>query len=218
MRKTIHMMVATLAGGILLCSCGGMGTTGSNSSSNSGSSALGNILGAVTNGQTIGNAIGSILGTDKPKEADLVGTWKYRQPGVAFTSQNTLAKAGGEAIATEIKEKLNSTYSKVGFSATNTYLTLNSDKTFSGKIDGKSLSGTWTYSSSDQKLTMKTLLFSINCYAKKTTGGMSFLMESTKLLTLLQTAAKLSGNTTLQSIGDLSKNYDGVRMGFDMKK
>lgn len=28
----------------------------------------------------------------------------------------------------------------------------------------------------------------------------------------------LSGNANLQTIGDLSKKYDGVRVGFDMKK
>jgi hypothetical protein len=38
------------------------------------------------------------------------------------------------------------------------------------------------------------------------------------LLTVLQTAAALTGNSNLQAIGELSKNYDGVRMGFDMKK
>lgn len=30
--------------------------------------------------------------------------------------------------------------------------------------------------------------------------------------------ASLSGNTTVSTIGDLSKNYDGVRIGFDLKK
>ena len=47
---------------------------------------------------------------------------------------------------------------------------------------------------------------------------MSYLMESKKLLTILQTVSALSGNNTLQTVGDLSKNYDGIRMGFEMKK
>ena len=172
MKKTA-MIVAAIMGCAALSSCGGVGNRTTTSQGNSGTSVLGNVLGAVANGQTIGNVLGSVLGTDKPKESDLLGTWKYRQPGVAFSSENTLAKAGGEAIAAEIKEKLSNTYSKVGFSASNTYLTFNSDKTFTGKLDGKSISGTWTYESSDQKLTLKTLLFSINCYAKKTTGGIA---------------------------------------------
>ena len=50
------------------------------------------------------------------------------------------------------------------------------------------------------------------------TGGMSFLMESKKLLNLFQTLAAMSGNSTLQTMGDLSKNYDGVRIGLDTHK
>jgi hypothetical protein len=65
---------------------------------------------------------------------------------------------------------------------------------------------------------MKTLLFNINCFAKREVGGISILFESKKLLTVLQTMAALSGNDTAQKIGELSKNYDGVRLGFDMKK
>lgn len=203
-----------------LTSCG-FGTTGTSTASSAGPAAgniLGSILGAATNGETIGNMIGSILGTNKPKEADLVGTWKYKQPGVAFTSENLLAKAGGEVAATTVKEKLASTYKQLGVSSANTYFTLKEDRTFSGKLDGTPVSGSWTYDSSSQKLTLKTLLFSLPCYAEKTTTGMSFLFESKKLLSTLQTIASISGNSTLSTIGDLSKNYDGVRMGFDMRK
>lgn len=106
----------------------------------------------------------------------------------------------------------------MGINSQNTYLTINSDKTFSGKIDGKPISGQWTYTQEDQKMVLKTLLFSLNVYAKKTTGGMSFLMESKKLLNLFQTLAAMSGNSTLQTMGDLSKNYDGVRIGLDTNK
>ena len=218
MNKSI--IIAVLACGVMLSSCGTSGNTNTqhNTQTNSHQSVLGSIISAATNGQTLGNTIKSILGTDKPHESDLIGTWHYRQPGVAFTTENLLAKAGGETIATEIKEKLSDTYTKVGINSQNTYLTINSDKTFSGKIDGKPISGQWTYTQEDQKLVLKTLLFSLNVYAKKTTGGMSFLMESKKLLNLFQTLAAMSGNSTLQTMGDLSKNYDGVRIGLDTHK
>lgn len=44
------------------------------------------------------------------------------------------------------------------------------------------------------------------------------LFESKKVLTLFQTMAAVSGNRTAQVVGDISKNYDGVRVGFDLKK
>ena len=120
--------------------------------------------------------------------------------------------------AAQAKTKLTESYKAIGLRRDNTQLTFNSDKTFSGRILGRSINGTWTYDSSNQKIMMKTLFFTLPVYAKRTTKGMSYLMESKKLLTLLQTASVLSGNSTLQTVGELSKNYDGIRMEFEMKR
>lgn len=207
------MTVAGLAC-MALTACGTLGTTGSGS--NVGD-ILGTVLGAVTNGQTISNVLTSVIGIDKPTQAELIGSWRYYQPGVAFTSENLLAKAGGEVAATTAREKLSGYYSSLGITSANTQLTFTQDGQFSGMVDGKTISGTYTYDESECKITLKTLLFSMPAYAKKTTSGISILFESKKLLTVLQTVAAISGNTNLQTIGDLSKNYDGIRMGFDMK-
>ena len=119
--------------------------------------------------------------------------------------------------ATKIEQELQPYYDKLGFSASNTRITFNEDQTFSATIAGKSFSGKYTFDEANAKLTMQTLLFSFNCYAKREYGGISLLFESKKLLTVLQTIALMSGNDTYQKIGELSKNYDGVRLGFDMK-
>ena len=204
---------------LALTSCGsltsGQGTTGTTSSTGN---ILGEILRAATNANTVGNILSSVIGIDKPTQSQIIGTWKYYQPGVAFTSENLLAKAGGEVAASEVREKLKTQYQRFGFTSSNTQLTLNKDNTFTGKVDGKTVSGTYSYDPSNCKLTLKTLLFSVPCYVKGSTSGMSFLFESKKLLTLLQTAAALSGNSNIQAIGQISQNYDGIRMGFDMKK
>jgi hypothetical protein len=67
---------------------------------------------------------------------------------------------------------------------------------------------------------MKTALLGINIngYITGSTTGISLLFEGKKLLSLLQTVAALSGNSTLGAIGDLSTNYSGLRMGFDMSR
>ena len=209
--KTILAGLVCLA----LTSCGSLGTTGSGSGMGD---ILGSVLGAVTNGQTIGNVLSSVIGLDKPTQAELIGTWKYRQPGVAFTSENLLAKAGGEVAATTAKEKLAAYYNGIGINSSNTYLQFTQDGQFAGKVDGTPLSGTYTYDPQKCLITMKTLLFSLPAYAKKTSGGMSILFESKKLLTVLQAVSAISGNQTLSTIGDLSKNYDGIRLGFDMTR
>jgi len=204
-----------MAAAALVCaSCGSLGSTGSSI----GSSVLSSVLGSATNTNTLGNIVTSVLGLNKLTASNLVGTWTYVEPGCAFTSSNLLAKAGGEVAATTIKEKLQSTYSTVGIKSSNTTITLNSDKTFSAKIGGKSLSGTYTYDESSGELNLKSLLFSLKGYVTGNTTGAGFLFESKKLLTVLQTAAALSGNSSLSTIGEISKSYDGVRLGFDMKK
>ena len=78
--KTILAGLAVLA----LTACGTMGTGDSSGLGN----ILGSVLGAATNGQTIGNILTSVIGLDKPSQADLIGTWQYKQPGAAFTSEN----------------------------------------------------------------------------------------------------------------------------------
>ncbi|MCF0193252.1 MAG: DUF4923 family protein [Prevotella sp.] len=237
MKKAIKTLVALAVAATTITSCGqtglsslnqlagtmltGNGTTtqtaATTTTSNSGS-VLGSMLGAVANGNTIGNVLSSVIGLDKVSEQSLVGTWRYSQPGVAFTSENLLAKAGGEVAASTIKNKLATYYNSVGIKSANTYIQFNADHTYSGKLLGTPVSGQWSYNESQSQITMKSLLFTLNPYVKGTTSGISLLFESKKLLTVMQTLASASGNATLQGISSLSTNYDGVRMGFDMSK
>jgi len=214
-RKNIILVAA---GTLLLTSCGPMTQTGATNGTTDAANVLGGVLGAITNGDALGNILGSVLGTDKLTEATLYGSWKYSQPGVAFTSDQLLAKAGGEVAASQVKEKLKSYYNSFGINSSTTNLTLKEDKTFSGIIAGKNISGTYTFDQAQGLLTLKTLFFTLPAYVKGSTTGMSLLFESKKLLTFLQTAAIMSGNSELKTIGDLSKNYDGVRTGFDMSR
>jgi hypothetical protein len=66
---------------------------------------------------------------------------------------------------------------------------------------------------------MSGLILNINCYAKRNSTGISLLFEASKLLTLMQTMSAASGNSssTLGTISDVAKNYNGLRVGFDMK-
>ena len=174
-------------------------------------------LGAMMSGEGVTNAITSVIGLDKVSAQNLIGTWNYNGPGCAFMSKNLLAKAGGEMAAVQIEQKLLPYYQQVGISSSNTTITFNQDGTFTAKIGGAPLVGKYTFDEKEQKITLKTLLFSTNCYAKRELSGISILFEANKLLTILQVASALSGSKDLQTIGELSKNYEGVRVGFDMK-
>lgn len=210
-------------------------TTSTSTTTNSGYSAgsvvagvLGGLLGGGTTtgssstGSSIINGIlNNVIGSATFSQADLCAhTWKYSKPGCAFTSENLLAKAGGEIAASKIEEDLSKYYSKFGFSKSNTYFTFKTDGTFAAKIDGKSWSGTYTFDEKTHAIQLKGLLLSMSGFATRTTNGISLLFEQKKLLTLIKTLSKLNltGSTTMNAVSSIVDNYDGVRIGFEMAK
>lgn len=205
-------------------------TTSSNatSTSNTGSTVanvLGGLLGAVTGnssssstGGLINGILNNVIGSGTFSKEDLCHTWKYSKPGCAFTSENLLAKAGGEIAANKIENDLAKYYTKFGFNSSNTYFTFNSDGSFNAKIDGKAWNGTYTFDEKTHAIQMKGLILSMSGYATKTTNGISLLFEQKKLLNLIKTLSKFSGSTTLSAVGNIANSYDGVRIGFEMSK
>ena len=174
-----------------------------------------------TGSSIISGILNNVIGSATFSQADLCAhTWKYSKPGCAFTSENLLAKAGGEIAASKIEENLSTYYNKFGFSKSNTYITFNTDGTFAAKIDGKSWSGTYTFYEKTHAIQLKGLLLSASGFATRTTNGISLLFEQKKLLTLIKTLSKLNltGNTTMSAVSSIVDNYDGVRMGFEMTK
>ena len=202
--------------------------TSSSTTSNAGSTVAG-ILGAVLGGNSnssssagssiINGILNNVIGSGTFSKQDLCAhTWKYSKPGCAFTSENLLAKAGGEIAANKVEEKLGEYYSKFGFSGSNTYFTFKTDGTFAAKIDGKSWQGNYTFDEKTHAIQMKGLLLSMSGYATKTTNGISLLFDQTKLLKLIKTMGALKGSSTLSAIGTIANNYDGMRVGFEMTK
>lgn len=209
--------IIAVASAMLLAGCGFTGGTATNNGSDLGN-VLGSILGAVTQGDAVTNILYDVIGATKLSKEDVVGTWSYRGPGVAFTSENLLAKAGGEVAAAKARQDLEKPYQSIGIKSTNTYFTFNADNTFSGKVDGQPISGTYSYNPDNSEVKLQTLLLSTTGYLTRNAKGISLLFESKKLLTALQVVGAMSGNSTLSTVGELSKNYDGIRMGFDLSK
>ena len=195
---------ATVAGVLGAILGGSNADNGSNSSSNAGS-----IINGILN---------NVIGSGTFKQADLCHTWKYSKPGCAFTSENLLAKAGGEIAASKVENKLEGYYKKFGFSSSNTYFTFNTDGTFSAKIDGKAWNGTYTFDEKTHAIQLKGLLLSASGYATKTTNGISLLFDQKKLLNLIKALSAFKGSSTLSAVGSIANNYDGMQVGFEMTK
>lgn len=204
-KKSTASASTASAAGVLGAILGGSNAgNGSNSSSNAGS-----IINGILN---------NVIGSGTFKQADLCHTWKYSKPGCAFTSENLLAKAGGEIAASKVENKLEGYYKKFGFSSSNTYFTFNTDGTFSAKIDGKAWNGTYTFDEKTHAIQLKGLLLSASGYATKTTNGISLLFDQKKLLNLIKALSAFKGSSTLSAVGSIANNYDGMQVGFEMTK
>ena len=189
---------------------------------------LGGLLGAATGntsgstssaGSIISGLLNNVIGSGTFSKEDLCAhTWKYSKPGCAFTSENLLAKAGGEIAASKVEEKLSTYYNKFGFNSSNTQFTFTTDGNFSVQIDGKPWQGTYTFDEKTHAIHLKGLLLSASGYATKTTNGISLLFDQKKLLNLIKMLSAFKGSSTLSAVGTIANSYDGMRVGFEMTK
>lgn len=206
-------------------------TTTSTANSNTSSTianVLGGLLGAATGntsgstssaGSIISGLLNNVIGSGTFSKEDLCAhTWKYSKPGCAFTSENLLAKAGGEIAASKVEEKLSTYYNKFGFSSSNTQFTFTTDGNFSAQIDGKPWQGSYTFDEKTHAIQLKGLLLSASGYATKTTNGISLLFDQKKLLNLIKMLSAFKGSSTLSAVGTIANSYDGMRVGFEMTK
>lgn len=222
--KKINFFAASAFVGLsaIISSCG-MGTTGTtlgapsqvtpaatNTVQSSGQSSL---LGGL-----IGNVLGSIIGNN---ESSIIGTWVYTGPSVAFESENFLAKAGGAVAAQSVASKVEPYYEKVGIKPGSVVLKFNQDKTCSFKIKSKEHQGTYEYDPKDGTLKVSGSFGIVKfpkCNASIKLNQMSLTFQTNYILTAIGFLGSNSQSSTLQTIGTISKQYDGMQTGLQFKK
>ena len=170
---------------------------------------------------SIENVIGSVLGTDKVELKDMVGTWNYSAPAVSFKSQDLLKKAGG-AAATAIENKIAPIYKKAGI--TSLKLTIGNDSTFTMNVKKVNAKGTISKGTDGNYIFHFQALGKVNTgsmtayISKSATGAMDVTFDATKLIKIIETVAKYSNNATIKTASTLLQSYDGVTIGFKLKK
>lgn len=151
--------------------------------------------------------------------ASMVGTWNFTGAALEFESDNLLQKAGGSVAATAVEKKLDGFLEKLGITAGEMSFSFAADSTFQTQIRGKELSGTYSYDASTKKVQLKfSKLLSIHTTVNCTSEQMELLFPSDKILDLITFLTSKSNNTTLKSISSLADSYDGMMLGFTLKK
>lgn len=168
------------------------------------------------NKENIEKAVNTVTGKST---ASMEGTWAYSGAAIEFESDNLLQKAGGTVAATTAEKKLNEQLKKVGIKEGQLSFTFNADSTFNVKLGTKNLKGTYSYNASTQKANLKFVKFiGLNAKVNCTSTNMDLLFNSDKLLKLITLLSSKSSSTTLKAISSMADSYDGMMLGFSLRK
>lgn len=157
----------------------------------------------------------------KLTEKAIIGTWKYTQPGVKLSSDDTLSELAASAATSTMQSKLATYYTKVGIKAGACSFVFNADGTFTSKFGQKTASGTYTFDASTYKLSLKynsgiLNLGAVPAYAYMNGTNLQIVFPMDKLLTILTSLG--SSIDSLSTITTLLSKYDSVKIGFEFSK
>lgn len=187
---------------ILLVMCG--------VSANAGAQDLKSILSGVAK---------AVVGNKATTASSIIGTWTYSGPECQFESENLLAKAGGEMAAKEVEEKMIAAYNKVGMN--NIRYTFNEDGTYSYQMKKRTVTGSYVFDDAAKTITMTGKLgLKTVAYVTVTGNDMSMVFKADKLMSILKTitGAASKVNSTAATINSVAEAYDGLMLGFELKK
>lgn len=195
-------------------------------------SVLNQLLGSGATTNTVTSILENVVGGAISKlDLSIDGTWKYTSPEVQFKSDNLLAQAGGAAATTKIETTLSKLYGKIGINESLSY-TFNADSTFTQTIKigsiVKNLKGTYSLDKTNKIITLKYEalgrigLGKINAIYANTGTSMSLLFDASDMMSFLKkvisAVSSVSGKASLATVSALLDNYDGVLIGYKMKK
>lgn len=220
--KKNSIFAAIMAACLSLSSCGMGGSTGTTGTTTNTGAAAGAILGSILSNDgsgtsVLGSLLEGLLG-GRLTQRNLIGTWTYQAPKVAFESENLLAKAGGALVANQVESKLTTYFSKVGIKQGVSTFVFNEDGTYLIQTKGKTINtGTYALNANSKTITLTGMLgiTNITCSIGSSGSYVYLMFGADKLLSGVNAVASIIGNGTLSSI---LGNYDGMQIGFTLGK
>lgn len=180
----------------------------------------------ILNSATVKNAVTAVTGGKKLSIENLQGTWTYVNPAIQLEGDNALKNVAGNLAATEAEKKMKEYCTKVGIVEGIFTYTLKSDSTFTNTLKKGNLSGTYALDADAKTLSLnytlgknkKRTLTTLTAQVVVTNDQLTLLFHADKLLKFLSMISSVSNSSTLQAINKLAEQYDGMLLGFDLKK
>ena len=168
----------------------------------------------------LSGVVTEVVGAKATTATSIVGTWEYVGPDCQLKGDDLLKNIGGQAAGEELEKKLEDIYQKAGLNTIQ--YTFNEDKTCSYTVKGKKVEGTYEFDAEAKTVTIKAGKLGVKTTAHIVTLGsnMSFVFEADKLLSVVKTITGVASkfNTSAAAINELASQFDGMMLGFELKK
>ena len=178
----------------------------------------------ILNSSTVKDAVTSVTGGKKLTVENLTGTWTYTNPAVQLEGDNALKNVAGSVAAGELEKKLKTYCAKVGIVEGMFNYVFNSDSTFTNALKKKTLKGTFSVNLDEKTVELKYALggklkvTTLTAHVVISGDELSLLFNADKLLDFLSKISSISDNSTLKLVNKLASEYDGMMLGFELKK
>lgn len=203
-KQTYLLTISTL---FIFISC----TSLSRSSDSNAGTKTGNVLGDIVN---------SVMGKVPLSQKNMVGIWNFQGTSCAFETENLLKKAGGSVVASQVEAKFDETCKSLNIKESNTNFIFNADSTYTGRIGGVKISGKYTLDTETKRVKMSYLLgvSHMNATVVVSSWQMKLLFDADSILKLMKFVSQFTNNTSIEVLGKMADLYDGMLLGFDLKK
>lgn len=162
----------------------------------------------------------TVVGDKTTTETSLIGTWTYVGPDCQLKGDDLLKNIGGDAAGTEVEKKIEPIYEKAGLNTIQ--YTFNEDKTCSYTIKGRKVEGTYEFDADAKTVTIKGGKLGVKTTAHIVTLGdnMSFMFDADKILSVVKSITGVAAqyNTSASTINKLTEQFNGMMIGFELKK
>ena len=186
--------------------------------------AYGQSIKDILNSAAVKDAVTAVTGGKKLTVDNLAGTWTYVNPAIQLEGDNALKNVAASVASSEMEKKLKEYCAKVGIVEGAFKYTFNTESTYTSVLKGRTLKGTYSFNADDKTMELhygkigKSKLTTMTAHVVVTNDQLSLLFNADKLLDFLTKLSAVSKNTTLQTLNKLASQYDGMMMGFELKK
>ena len=210
MKLKNRLFLLIMSSAVVFSSCGLLSGT-SDAKSENKKTGSGNVLEDIFN---------TVMGKLPITQQSMVGTWNFQGTSCAFETENLLKKAGGAVVATQVEDKFDETCTKLGISEKNTGFDFHADSTYTGRIGGMKISGKYMLNPESKQVQMTYLLGvgKLKATVAVSSREMKLLFDADSFLKLMKIISQFTNDASIEVLGKMADMYDGMLLGFDMRK